>query len=87
MSSTIELHTTNAKDFLDKFDNFIFDCDGVLWRGDHMIEGANSSLDLLSKEVKYPMLVLICRVKMCISLQTIQPPLASSTKKRSPSLE
>lgn len=26
--------------FVDKFDTFLFDCDGVLWHGDHLIPGA-----------------------------------------------
>jgi 4-nitrophenyl phosphatase len=52
MSSTPTLLTsTNVKQFLNSFDNFIFDCDGVLWRGDHLIEGADKAIELLSKEV------------------------------------
>ena len=51
MSNTTLLTSDNVKHFLGSFDNFIFDCDGVLWRGDHMIEGADEALELLSKEV------------------------------------
>ena len=51
MSNTTLLTSDNVKHFLSSFDNFIFDCDGVLWRGDHMIEGADEALELLSKEV------------------------------------
>lgn len=32
---------------LDKIDVFIFDCDGVIWKGDSLIEGAADALDYL----------------------------------------
>lgn len=32
---------------LDKVDCFIFDCDGVVWRGDSVIEGVPETLDML----------------------------------------
>lgn len=32
---------------LDKYDTWMFDCDGVLWSGDHSIEGAIEVLDIL----------------------------------------
>jgi phosphoglycolate/pyridoxal phosphate phosphatase family enzyme len=39
----------NIKDFLDNNDNFLFDCDGVLWLGNSLIEGADSVIELLKK--------------------------------------
>jgi len=39
----------NAQQFLDSFDNFLLDCDGVLWRGDHLIPGIAETLALLRK--------------------------------------
>lgn len=36
-------------DLLDNHDTFIFDCDGVIWLGDHVIPGAIESLLLLKK--------------------------------------
>lgn len=35
------------KDLLDKYDTWLFDCDGVLWEGDRLIEGAIEVLQLL----------------------------------------
>jgi 4-nitrophenyl phosphatase len=32
---------------LDKYDTWMFDCDGVLWRGDRIIDGVVDVLELL----------------------------------------
>lgn len=32
---------------LDKYDTWLFDCDGVLWQGDRLIEGVPEVLHLL----------------------------------------
>lgn len=32
---------------LDRYDNFLFDCDGVLWRGSELLPDADKALDLL----------------------------------------
>ncbi|KAI1413732.1 4-nitrophenylphosphatase [Hypoxylon sp. FL1857] len=34
-------------EFLDKFDVFLLDCDGVLWSGDHLFEGIIETLEML----------------------------------------
>ncbi|KAI0104944.1 4-nitrophenylphosphatase [Hypoxylon sp. NC0597] len=34
-------------EFLDKFDVFLLDCDGVLWSGDHLFEGIVETLEML----------------------------------------
>lgn len=34
-------------EFIDKFDTFLFDCDGVLWSGDHIFEGVPEVISLL----------------------------------------
>ncbi|KAI1358299.1 4-nitrophenylphosphatase-like protein [Xylaria arbuscula] len=39
-------------EFLDKFDVFLFDCDGVLWSGDHLFEGVPETLELLRSKGK-----------------------------------
>ncbi|CAG8489372.1 5113_t:CDS:2 [Dentiscutata erythropus] len=42
----------NIKDydkFIDKFDTFLLDCDGVLWRGDHVIPGVQKALSYMRK--------------------------------------
>ncbi|RDW86693.1 4-nitrophenylphosphatase [Aspergillus mulundensis] len=40
------------KEFLDKFDVFLFDCDGVLWSGDHLFPGTVETLELLRSRGK-----------------------------------
>jgi phosphoglycolate phosphatase len=37
----------DLKALVDKVDCFIFDCDGVVWRGDSLIEGVSETIDLL----------------------------------------
>ncbi|TFK28232.1 p-nitrophenyl phosphatase [Coprinopsis marcescibilis] len=37
---------------LENYDTWLFDCDGVLWRGDHLIEGAVDVLGLLRQRNK-----------------------------------
>ncbi|KAL7785524.1 HAD-like domain-containing protein [Trichoderma ceciliae] len=40
------------KEFIDKFDTFLFDCDGVLWNGDHVYEGVSETITLLKSKGK-----------------------------------
>ncbi|KAL4918782.1 HAD-like domain-containing protein [Aspergillus aurantiobrunneus] len=40
------------REFLDKFDVFLFDCDGVLWSGDHLYPGTVETLELLRSSGK-----------------------------------
>ena len=47
------------KSLLDNYDTWLFDCDGVLWHGDRLIDGALEVLDLLrnhreSTELAHP---------------------------------
>ncbi|PPQ81367.1 hypothetical protein CVT25_015888 [Psilocybe cyanescens] len=37
---------------LDSYDTWLFDCDGVLWRGDHLIDGVIEVLDILRRRNK-----------------------------------
>ncbi|KAL1852105.1 hypothetical protein VTK73DRAFT_9284 [Phialemonium thermophilum] len=39
-------------DFIDKFDVFLIDCDGVLWSGDHLFEGVVETLEWLRSKGK-----------------------------------
>ncbi|KAL7627025.1 p-nitrophenyl phosphatase [Parahypoxylon ruwenzoriense] len=39
-------------EFLDKFDVFLLDCDGVLWSGDYLFEGIVETLELLRSRGK-----------------------------------
>ena len=34
---------------LDSYDTWLFDCDGVLWRGDHLIDGVPEVLGILRR--------------------------------------
>ncbi|KAK3944631.1 HAD-like domain-containing protein [Diplogelasinospora grovesii] len=38
--------------FLDKFDVFLIDCDGVLWSGDHVFDGVAETLEMLRSRGK-----------------------------------
>ncbi|KAI1617962.1 4-nitrophenyl phosphatase [Exophiala viscosa] len=39
-------------EFIAKYDVFLFDCDGVLWSGDHLFPGVPETLDLLRSQKK-----------------------------------
>ncbi|KAF2857032.1 4-nitrophenylphosphatase-like protein [Plenodomus tracheiphilus IPT5] len=39
-------------EFLSKFDVFLFDCDGVLWSGDHLYENVPETLEMLRSKGK-----------------------------------
>ncbi|KAJ9154915.1 Haloacid dehydrogenase (HAD) superfamily protein [Pleurostoma richardsiae] len=39
-------------DFLDKFDTFLIDCDGVLWSGEHVFDGVPETIKLLRSKGK-----------------------------------
>ncbi|ORY05236.1 2-phosphoglycolate phosphatase [Basidiobolus meristosporus CBS 931.73] len=41
-----------AQAFIDRYDTFLFDCDGVLWQGKHALEGIRETLDLLRSRGK-----------------------------------
>lgn len=46
---------TNAKQvelFLEQYDTFLFDCDGVLWLGNHLLPHVNETLELLRSRGK-----------------------------------
>ncbi|GJN69039.1 4-nitrophenylphosphatase [Purpureocillium lilacinum] len=38
--------------FIDQFDTFLFDCDGVLWSGDHVFEGVPETISMLRSRGK-----------------------------------
>lgn len=35
---------------LDKYDTWLFDCDGVLWNGDRLVDGAKEALEMLRRQ-------------------------------------
>ena len=42
---------------LGKYDTWMFDCDGVLWQGDKLIDGAVDALNLLRRMSMYSCVV------------------------------
>jgi 4-nitrophenyl phosphatase len=50
---SVRLDATNSEcyqELLDKYDTWMFDCDGVLWRGDGLIDGALDVLHVLRSQ-------------------------------------
>lgn len=43
---------SNSKELLDRINTFIFDCDGVIWRGDSLIEDASKTIEYLKAQGK-----------------------------------
>ncbi|XP_055802019.1 phosphoglycolate phosphatase 2 isoform X2 [Solanum dulcamara] len=46
------LSLENAKELLNSVDAFLFDCDGVIWKGEKLINGVPETLDLLRSHGK-----------------------------------
>ncbi|KAL0793332.1 hypothetical protein Bca101_064709 [Brassica carinata] len=46
------LSSSNFKSLFDSVDTFLFDCDGVIWKGDTLIDGVSQTLDLLRSKGK-----------------------------------
>ncbi|XAR65771.1 Phosphoglycolate phosphatase [Bertholletia excelsa] len=42
----------DARDLLDSVDAFLFDCDGVIWKGDKLIDGVPETLEMLRSKGK-----------------------------------
>lgn len=50
---SLKIHTKEQSlSILDKYDYFIFDCDGVIWLEDHLLPHSRETLDLLKKKNK-----------------------------------
>ncbi|GAB2224750.1 hypothetical protein Droror1_Dr00005520 [Drosera rotundifolia] len=47
-----QLTPTAAADLVDSVDAFIFDCDGVIWKGDRLVDGVSETLELLRSKGK-----------------------------------
>lgn len=41
-----------ALEFLAKYDTFVFDCDGVLWQGNHLLDHVVETIDMLRSQGK-----------------------------------
>ncbi|CAN1169897.1 Phosphoglycolate phosphatase 2 [Linum perenne] len=46
------LNTHTAQSLIDSVEAFLFDCDGVIWKGDKLIDGVSQTLDLLRSKGK-----------------------------------
>ncbi|XP_028769881.1 phosphoglycolate phosphatase 2-like isoform X1 [Neltuma alba] len=46
------LASFNFQDLLDSVEAFLFDCDGVIWKGDKLIDGVPETLDMLRSKGK-----------------------------------
>lgn len=46
------------EDLLDKYDTWLFDCDGVLWHGTRLVEGALEVLQFLRSRSQSMIMVL-----------------------------
>ncbi len=56
-ATTMPQRLTSREDyatFVDNFDTFLFDCDGVLWHGDDLVPGAVEVLSLLRARRESP---------------------------------
>jgi len=52
----MSVHLTNIKDYknlLDNYDTWLFDCDGVLWHDDEVIDGVIEVLGILRRQGEY----------------------------------
>ncbi|KAL9254057.1 Phosphoglycolate phosphatase 2-like protein [Drosera capensis] len=52
MNPAKQLTPTAAADLVDSVDVFIFDCDGVIWKGDRLVDGVYETLELLRSKGK-----------------------------------
>ncbi|RAL37905.1 hypothetical protein DM860_000599 [Cuscuta australis] len=47
-----KLSSHNIREFVDSVDAFLFDCDGVIWKGEKLIDGIPETLDMLRSRGK-----------------------------------
>jgi 4-nitrophenyl phosphatase len=59
---------------LDKYDTWLFDCDGVLWNGDRLVEGAKEALKLLRNQSARLIPSGLCDVCLLIFLLSLGGP-------------
>ncbi|KAL9254870.1 Phosphoglycolate phosphatase 2-like protein [Drosera capensis] len=52
MNPAKQLTPATAADLVDSVDAFIFDCDGVIWKGDRLIDGVSQTLEWLRSKGK-----------------------------------
>lgn len=52
--SSVRLRTpVDFRNLLDSYDTWLFDCDGVLWNDDQMIDGVIEVLGILRRQGEY----------------------------------
>lgn len=59
LSTKVEYET-----LVDKFDTFLFDCDGVIWHGDRLVPGAREVLSILRERSKYSLAIALKRLSV-----------------------
>ncbi|KAJ2254727.1 hypothetical protein GGI13_001990 [Coemansia sp. RSA 455] len=52
MAPTLLATRGDYEAFVDRYDTFLFDCDGVIWRGNTVIDNVPATLDMLRKRGK-----------------------------------
>ena len=58
---------------LDKYDTWLFDCDGVLWQGDQLVDGVVEVLELLRNRSEYMLPpTTICADRVCCTWKRSQ---------------
>ncbi|KXN72771.1 2-phosphoglycolate phosphatase [Conidiobolus coronatus NRRL 28638] len=58
VKTTQKLNNTNVKEFLDKYDTFLFDCDGVIWSGSNAIPQVPETINWLKNTLNKQCLFL-----------------------------
>jgi hypothetical protein len=53
MAATLLSSRADYAELLEKYDTWMFDCDGVLWSGDHVIPGITETLALLRSHSEF----------------------------------
>lgn len=56
----MSVHLSSAADYealLDDHDTWLFDCDGVLWHGDQVVDGVVQVLHILRKRGKFALFI------------------------------
>jgi 4-nitrophenyl phosphatase len=56
----VHLDPASSQDYetlLDKYDTWIFDCDGVLWHGDRIIDGVVDVLKFLRQKSEHSLFI------------------------------
>ena len=76
------LKDEDKKSFVDSVETFIFDCDGVIWKGDSLIEGVPETIAMLRAMGKR--LIFVTNNSTCQVPRGLPPRSSSASASRSP---